>query len=526
MTKRTYDEEIRQALAHGHAGTREVDLAATAWQGGRRRRTRRRVGTGTGVTALVAAAAATAFALGGGLTPEAFDPGPAEEPAPTEVPTERPDPSTGSDLVPEGYVTLVFHRSGTEGTGLLNEPPVVPTPEDLAGTGWELAASTPSGAEWGVTTSIDEPQTSLSFGEAPARTFRLLIEGCGEAVGNWSVDPGGALDVNSLGSGDRGCPALAQQAEDFWMEGLAGGGVLQVAGDSLLFSVPLPEDAAWAPWDEEPDVAPEAVDAVGPGVAVDLPEGWTVVHRGELEEGVHTSCAVPQGRGTDPTVQCDGIEFTVGLGEEPRPAGTEFFRAGVDQPIPCYADPAWRDQDPAANPAEVEPAGGGGVQVEGRPDADTESWSGRCADGQRFYPESWWWADGGVLATSLTGDPAVEELASTLDFYADTGDLVTQDAVVGSMDGGEVALDVFEPGDGPVGSGATPTGSAAYRLTEQTQCHLHDLQGPSGLDLSIVDCAELLDWLAGEVSADREPLVTVIADDQDRLVQIRTLYTP
>lgn len=350
MTKRTYDEEIRQALARSHAGTPEVDLAATAWQGGRRRRTRRMLGTGTGVTALVAAAAAAAFALGGGLTPEAFDPGPAG--------------------------------------------------------------------------------------------------------------------------------------------------------------------------------APEAVDAVGPGVAVDLPEGWTVVHRGELEEGVHTSCAVPQGRGTDPTVQCDGIEFTVGLGEEPGPAGTEFFRAGVDQPIPCYADPAWRDQDPAANPAEVEPAGGGGVQGGGQPDADTARWSGRCADGQRFYPESWWWADGGVLATSLTGDPAVEELALTLDFYADTGDLVTQDAVVGSMDGAEVALDVFEPGDGPVGSGATPTGSAAYRLTEQTQCHLHDLQGPSGLDLSIVDCAELLDWLAGEVSADREPLVTVIADEEDRLVQIRTLYTP
>jgi hypothetical protein len=52
------------------------------------------------------------------------------------------------------------------------------------------------------------------------------------------------------------------------------------------------------------------------------------------------------------------------------------------------------------------------------------------------------------------------------------------------------------------------------------------VQGPPGLDLSIVDCAELLDWLAGEVSADREPLVTVVADDQDRLVQIRTLYTP
>ncbi len=98
MTKRTYDEEIRKALARGHAGTPEVDLAATAWQGGRRRRTRRMLGTGTGVTVLVAAAAATAFALGGGLTPEAFDPGPAGAPEAVDA----LGPGVAVDL-PEGW---------------------------------------------------------------------------------------------------------------------------------------------------------------------------------------------------------------------------------------------------------------------------------------------------------------------------------------------------------------------------------------------------------------------------------------
>ncbi|USQ75082.1 hypothetical protein [Ornithinimicrobium cryptoxanthini] len=70
MNTNDFDDQMKQLMAQGHAGTPQSDLASAAWHEGRRRRTRRLVAGGAGGTMLVAAAAATAFALSGGLPTE------------------------------------------------------------------------------------------------------------------------------------------------------------------------------------------------------------------------------------------------------------------------------------------------------------------------------------------------------------------------------------------------------------------------------------------------------------------------
>lgn len=59
------DQQMKDWLSQGYAGTEPVDLVERTWQEGRRRRFRRGTAIGVTVTGLLAASAATAIALGG-----------------------------------------------------------------------------------------------------------------------------------------------------------------------------------------------------------------------------------------------------------------------------------------------------------------------------------------------------------------------------------------------------------------------------------------------------------------------------
>ncbi|GAA1145267.1 hypothetical protein [Ornithinicoccus hortensis] len=507
------------------------DFASAAWEAAEERQRRVRWGLASGLAAVAAAAALVlAFAIGPFAGDAPSDPVPA---GPTD------GPAVGGTAA-----TMVFYQDGTGAPDVEQDfrPAEV---DDVVDRSWVLGGALAGGLAPVETVVGASAETSLEFAGADGTGLTLRIEDCGGLAGQTAlVGGGGEFTIGEVFTNDIGCPAHVQQSEDFWMSGLAQGRVsLQVSADArtLLVGLPARPDTD-TPSPVEPPTAERAAGVVplGGGVTIPVPEGWVAVYRGSPAEGLFVTCLVPDGASTDPTMPCEGLEVTTGLTEETRPAATDFFEP-ADGQVPCYADPDWPGQSPSENAVTVrEGAREGGWQAgEGGFVGEWRYWIATCADGQEFWPTSYWidtQTEGGrTLVTSLTLADSTEELDRLTDRMSELAteteifDVQTLDAQVvsGADTHSELLLRVYGPDDPPVGTeGAQPSQLATYHLTDSTQCLLHDTSQEPGVGLEVTDCVQLMKWLYDETAAGREALVTIITDHRQQLVQIRPLYTP
>ncbi|WP_151526583.1 AMIN-like domain-containing (lipo)protein [Serinicoccus kebangsaanensis] len=253
------EPEVRDLLeGASRIGGDERVAPDAAWGAGRRRRARKRVGgaVASGVATLAAAVLVwqTGF-LGGG---DDLQDGVAAE-------------------FPRGGTTFVFAEVGS---GQDAEPATISAvapveADELTGTRWELQDELWRGGEAaGVVGS--GPATELSF-PAIGGGWGISVDGCGEASaqGSLVLEPDGAFAPQQMGTTDIGCADEVQQAEDFWMEALAGGGSIHRLGgeDSglLLLTVvgPVVDDpvAVTTPAPEPTRPEDEATESESPAPA-------------------------------------------------------------------------------------------------------------------------------------------------------------------------------------------------------------------------------------------------------------------
>lgn len=508
------------------------DLATASWEAAERRRHRAVWGVAAG---LAAAAAAVAMVLVLGPW--------ADGPPLTPVPAGP----TGEDTFGRQLTydhAMVFHRAGAddaEYTGRVGDPELA----DLADTEWTLVGHLDEGTVLPPAAAVGaSAETVLRFSGADGTRLSISVENCGGVSGQSPLTSewAGRFEIGDLATEDIGCPKDVQVAEDFWMESLAAGSVLmklQEDGDVLVL-MPLviaPDPPRFTVSTEDGDgSAAEApgTTPLGGGLAIDAPEGWQVVYRGSLQEGQFTSCLVPEGGLTDPTVPCGGVEVTTGLTGATLPAATEFFDWDSG-PQRCFGDPAWRDREPGENPVTSFEEAAGSSAEWGTFTAESRRWSGRCAGGQSFEPEAWQVnsGDGPVaLLTSAQGVPSSEgsdgmgALVTRIQADDSGPELVTQDASVDAteQDPARLGLSAFDPAAGPVGDqSSSELETVMYTVSDRTQCLLHDTSREPGMGLSMTTCAEFIGWVADNL--EEEPLVTVVTRG-DQLLHVRTLYLP
>lgn len=497
------------------------DFAEVSWQEAVQARGQsRRRGLVTVLAAAVAGVLAIAFLPGDEVGPD-LPAGPTDEVIPDLSSTEI------FRFAPQGDVSL---GDAGPGAGL--------RAADLEGMSWALEEVTSTTDPLAEVIGSAAP-TVLTFPSGQEGTMVLEIGDCGQVVAETVTRraPSGLHQVGAVQAEAEGCSGGVQQAVDYWSETLSGQWVglsteVEGSDDKLVFTAMAPQTELSGPTESE-EQAPETT-PLGGGLSLAVPDGWQAIYRGSQTEGQFTTCLVPDGGSTDPTQHCDGVTITTGLTEQTRPEPTEFF-AGDSRGVPCYPDPNWPEQNPEESGVSIDLDSPETGTVQAGPfQAQWQRWEGECeVDGatQRFRPQSWWIqvpGGTGALATSA-GVPEVY-LGSVLDGI-DTApegiQPVTLDARVDGAGTDLLQLSVYGPDDGPVGAeGSEPSQPETYTLSERTQCLLHDTAAEPGVGLHLAPCVDLTDWLAAEVQAGRAPLVTVITDQEQRLLQVRTLYLP
>lgn len=505
--------EIRALFERGVEDVVEVDLVEAARQGAARARRRRMTVAATSVVGVAAAAllAVTVWGgwAGGGNTT-------APEPAETGVEdgAEAPAPSGAS---------FVFQRAGTVlPDELVTTPPPDSSPPDvdLAGA-WDLTGWLVDGrlAPAGPVVGVEHPTRLLLSGEQSRGLQWRLEADCGYLFGGTPLvlsDHGAfpAFSADTIGHSAGGCPEGVGIAHSFWAETLPHGGRLVAIGENTLLVEVEPVEATSTPMTALQEPVP-----LGAGLTVTaLPDGWQLLHRGQLDGDAMESCVVADGLPGDPTGRCE-VVLTAGRATA-HPWGP---LAGLGENLECWADPREALRSPQANLAEIDPDSvqraryqhSSGVEVA------VERALARCADGGEFSPQVWWSEELGITVQDRGGRLDVYSLLDAV--VEDPGaKLGTTDARVEAVTDNTIGLQSYRPGDGPVGTGE-PGGRASYEISDATRCLLHDTMREPGHELRPVGCQELVGWLAEHV--EERPHVTVITRGAE-LLQVRTLYLP
>lgn len=251
------ERELHDLLERAAAIDGQVDVHGH-WEAGRRRRRRRGAGAGlAGVAALLAAAGALAQTgvLGGsGAVP------------------------TGPAAVPDDLETFVL--AAPDATGTPDGPGLrVPAAGDLSGSTWTLRDDLWQDAGSASALTGTDETTVVTFGDASlGGGWGLTIGGCGTAAMPGPVlDERGRFAATVPTSGDLGCAQDVQDAEDFWVRALSGGGQLTLGGDGwLLLSVAAPAPPGPTPTDEaRPTGTPTGVGEGDDGAAAPRPTTGT-----------------------------------------------------------------------------------------------------------------------------------------------------------------------------------------------------------------------------------------------------------